>query len=142
MKFSRITNVRWTDGDKKQITCDVFFDDLGQTHTYNASPDDPVEHGRKIFEEARKLLTANTPVFSRPVRAQVFSKKKLFEAMSDAEYDTWEQIERQQNKRKARMFREATELNDQDASFKELLAVMTQAYGSPRTVALLAAAAV
>jgi len=142
MKFSRITNVRWTDEDKKQIICDVFFDDLGQTHTYNASPTDPVEHGRKIFEEARKLVTANTPVFAREAPVRRFSKKKLFESMTDAEYDTWEQIERQQNKRKARMFREASELNDSDPAFKELLGVMTQAFGSARTVALLATAAI
>jgi len=73
---------------------------------------------------------------------QEFSKKRLFEQMTDAEYDTWETIERQQNKRKARMFRESTVLNDQDTNFPELVTVMTRAYGATRTVELLAGAAI
>lgn len=86
---------------------------------------------------ADELLALVKPGQGQPRR---FSKKRLFEAMTDVEYDKWEKAELQQNKRKRRMVEEAVELRENDAAFPELRAVMVAVYGEPRTVELLKAA--
>lgn len=69
-----------------------------------------------------------------------YSKKALFEAMTEAEYAKFETYETQQSKREARMFREATELHEADAGFPKVLSLMQAAYGEDRASELLAAA--
>lgn len=69
-----------------------------------------------------------------------YSKRQLFGAMTDAEYDLFQQAEAQQSERKRAVFRHATELAENDADWSEFLALMTAAYGEARSAELLEAA--
>ena len=75
-----------------------------------------------------------------PVPPAVYSKRKLLGAMTDAEYEVFETIEKQQPKRKQRMFKEATELNDADPDFGEFKQLLEFAFPNGRAAELLAAA--
>jgi ethanolamine utilization microcompartment shell protein EutL len=79
--------------------------------------------------------------FVPPVQHRVFSKRRLFLALTDDEYATFAAIEAQQPARDRRAFAEATELDEADADFPQFLALMHHAYGEERAVEILDAAA-
>jgi hypothetical protein len=76
-----------------------------------------------------------------PPAPRVFSKRKLFLALTDAEYAIFEAIEAQQPARDRRAFAEATELNEGDDDWPQFLGLMHAAYGEERMAAILDAAA-
>lgn len=92
----------------------------------------------KIVEKPDGFIA---PVSARPSPPKRYSKKALFEAMTKAEYDTFETVEAQQGKKDRRVFREATELNEADPSYPQFFGLMNSVYGEARTAELLAAAA-
>lgn len=67
-----------------------------------------------------------------------YSKKRLFEAMTEAEYDTFEQTEAQQPAKDRRVFREAQELDAADPGFARFEGLLVQVYGAERAAEMLA----
>lgn len=94
-----------------------------------------------LGDPAQTGLLAIQPnhVAPQPMPAR-YSKKKLFEAMTDAEYETFEATESGQTAKDRRVFREATELSEADPGFAKVLGLMQAAYGEDRAAELLAAA--
>jgi hypothetical protein len=76
-----------------------------------------------------------------PARPRIFSKRKLFLALTDAEYDTFAGIEAQQSARDRRAFSEVVELNEADADWPQFLGLLQYAYGETRVAEILDAAA-
>jgi hypothetical protein len=77
-----------------------------------------------------------------PAPPRIFSKRRFFLALTDAEYDTFASIEAQQPARDRRAFAEATELNEGDADWPQFLGLMHATYGEERTAEILGAAAI
>lgn len=98
---------------------------------------DPKEYTQAEFDAKWQQLALQREPFTPAV---TYSKKQLFEAMTDAEYDMWEVAEKQQSKRKARMLKEALYLDANDPWFNELRSAMITVFGESRTSELLTAA--
>jgi len=75
--------------------------------------------------------------FDTPPPPKRYSKRKLFAELSNEEFALFELAEKQQDKRKARMFREATELNEADPDFPEFKAALEALYGEERAGVIL-----
>ncbi len=105
-------------------------------------PDVPSNRHRRMIAEWEAKGNTIAPYVAPVEKPQPkrYSKKLLFEAMTEAEYAKFESYETQHSKREARMFREATELNEADEGFAKVLGLMQAAYGEDRAAELLAAA--
>lgn len=114
-----------------------------------AIPDDAVKisdmHWREfISNPGRRKWNGEKPVAYTPPEPPLpprrYSKKALFEAMTDAEYETFESTEAGQSARDRRVFREATELDERDPGFAKVLGLMNAVYGEARAAELLSKA--
>ncbi|MEF2554053.1 hypothetical protein VQ042_22385 [Aurantimonas sp. A2-1-M11] len=76
----------------------------------------------------------------QPALPKRYSKKALFEAMTDEEYETFELVEAQQTNRDRRIFREASELNEADQGFYQVQHLLSGTYGEARASELLKSA--
>jgi len=136
--FSNITNVRWSDETKTSIECEVFFEHLGRSVPFHARPDDPAEHGRAIFAEAKKLGPAEPA--ARPPVPKTYSKRKLLGAMTDAQFAIFEETRAMQPARKRAIFDHATQLQSNDPDFPELVMLMKAKFGDEEAARLLSLA--
>jgi hypothetical protein len=50
MKYTEVTNLRWSSEEKKAIDCSVLSEDFGLI-PFTASPDDPEQHGIEIYNK-------------------------------------------------------------------------------------------
>lgn len=66
-----------------------------------------------------------------------YSKRRLFGAMTDEQYDLFEQTEASQNKRRRRIFQEAMELSEDDPDWPDFLELMETTYGADEARRLL-----
>lgn len=73
-----------------------------------------------------------------PAEVIIYSKKAIFDQLTDAEYDKWELAETKQSKRKRRVFLEAQQLSPADPSWPEVLGLMEATLGKERTATILA----
>jgi hypothetical protein len=92
-------------------------------------------------EEAAIRAQAVLDNAPQPARPRIFSKRRFFLALTDAEYDIFAAIEAQQPARDRRAFAEAMELNEGDDDWPQFLGLMHAAYGETRTSEILDAAA-
>lgn len=113
---------------------DIFACYEGSTPIIKDSEGNPLPFDQVAIENEIAVLFPPAP--------KRYSKKKLFEVMTVAEYDTFETTEAQQPKKDRRMFSEAQELNESDPSFPQFSSLMKQFYGEVRAAELLALAEV
>jgi hypothetical protein len=98
-----------------------------------------LEHqGRRRWQDGHVVAYEPPPP---PPPPRVFSKRRMFLALTDAEYAIFEAIEAQQPARDRRAFAEAADINEADPDFPQFLGLMHAAYGEARTGEILAASA-
>lgn len=88
------------------------------------------------------IHTDPIPMPPIPPRPSVFSKRKFFLALTDAEYETFAKIEAQQSARDRRAFAEAVDLNEADADWPTFFGLLNAAYGEARAAEILKEAAI
>jgi len=54
MQYTHVSNPRWANPEKTMIDMDVIFEGIPDVVPFTASPDDPMDYGRELFDRAVK----------------------------------------------------------------------------------------
>lgn len=97
------------------------------------------------YQGVRKWENGQVVVHTPPLAAapaRLFSKRKLFGAMTDSQYATFLEHQAQQSPRMPAVFTAATELSESDPDWPQFLELMQGAYGKAEAARLLSEAEV
>jgi len=96
------------------------------------------QNGQIVEMDEEEVFPGGRPApVDMPTPPKRYSKRKLFAELTNDEFAMFEAAEAQQDRRKARAFREATELNEADPDFPEFEGALKALYGEDRATEIL-----